>query len=80
MTLAPSPTRTGVARPLLMAGPVVVGLTEDAADIVEIQELRCRVFGAEPGFADVIGDPITGRDGDRFDEFCEHLVVRHADD
>ncbi|MGC5256647.1 GNAT family N-acetyltransferase [Gordonia sp. DT218] len=80
MTLAPSPSRTGVTRPLLMAGPVVVGLTEDPADIVEIQELRYRVFGAEPGFADVIGDPVTGRDGDRFDEFCEHLVVRHADD
>ena len=38
------------------------------------QRLRHRVFSTEPGFAlPADGD---GRDADRFDEFCDHLLVR----
>lgn len=67
------------AGPILVAGPLTVALSDDPADIDEIQQMRYRVFADEPGFADTIGDATTGRDADRFDEFCEHLVVRHAE-
>ncbi|MCR5977016.1 GNAT family N-acetyltransferase [Gordonia jinghuaiqii] len=65
---------------LLSAGPIRVVVSDDPADIVAAQELRYRVFADEPGFSDRIGDSATGRDADRFDAFCEHLVVRHADE
>ncbi|WP_232017100.1 GNAT family N-acetyltransferase [Gordonia insulae] len=67
-------------RPILRAGPTTVELTDDPHDVAEIQRLRYRVFADEPGFADTIGDADTHLDADRFDEFCEHLVVRHVDD
>ncbi|RVW05379.1 GNAT family N-acetyltransferase [Rhodococcus xishaensis] len=38
------------------------------------QCLRYRVFSTEPGF--VIPRSKDGRDADRFDEFCDHLLVR----
>ncbi|RVW04696.1 GNAT family N-acetyltransferase [Rhodococcus spongiicola] len=38
------------------------------------QRLRHRVFSTEPGF--VISRSPDGRDADRFDEFCDHLLVR----
>lgn len=66
--------------PLLGAGPVRVLLSEDPADIIDAQRLRYRVFTEEPGFSDRIGDHETGRDADRFDEFAQHLIVRHDDD
>ncbi|WP_374610546.1 GNAT family N-acetyltransferase [Gordonia sp. (in: high G+C Gram-positive bacteria)] len=65
---------------LLTAGPIRVLVSDDPADIVAAQELRYRVFADEPGFSNRIGDAVTGRDADRFDAFCEHLIVRHADD
>ncbi|MCK8616402.1 GNAT family N-acetyltransferase [Gordonia sp. C13] len=72
-------TDSAVSATLLAAGPVRVLVTDDPADILAAQRLRYRVFADEPGFSDRIGDPATGRDADRFDEFCEHLVVRHDD-
>ncbi|GAC55735.1 GNAT family N-acetyltransferase [Gordonia amicalis] len=72
-------TASAVSTTLLTAGPVRVLVSEDPADIVAVQQLRYRVFADEPGFSDRIGDAVTGRDADRFDEFCEHLVVRHDD-
>lgn len=71
------PART---RPILDTGTLTVEISDDPADIDAVQRLRYRVFAAEPGFSDVIGDPVAGRDADRFDEFCDHLVVRHVDD
>jgi len=38
------------------------------------QRLRYDVFAAEPGFALRAGT--DGRDADRFDEYCDHLLVR----
>ncbi|NGP06894.1 GNAT family N-acetyltransferase [Rhodococcus sp. 14C212] len=39
------------------------------------QRLRYRVFAAEPGFHLPAGMP-AGIDADRFDEYCDHLLVR----
>ncbi|WP_432794127.1 GNAT family N-acetyltransferase [Rhodococcus ruber] len=39
------------------------------------QRLRYRVFAAEPGFRLPAGMP-PGIDADRFDEYCDHLLVR----
>jgi putative hemolysin len=50
-------------------------LSTDPALIEAAQRLRHQVFTTEPGFA--LADNIdTDRDADRFDEFCDHLLVR----
>jgi putative hemolysin len=49
-------------------------LSTDPALIDDAQRLRHEVFTSEPGF-DLTGT-IDGRDADRFDEFCDHLLVR----
>ncbi|MBM7278414.1 GNAT family N-acetyltransferase [Gordonia rubripertincta] len=72
-------TDSAVSATLLTAGPVRVLVSDDSADILAAQRLRFRVFADEPGFSDRIGDATTGCDVDRFDEFCEHLIVRHDD-
>ncbi len=63
----PSVSATGTPRYTLLLGtdPTLV----DAA-----QRLRYEVFSTEPGFA--LPDAPDGRDADRFDEFCDHLLVR----
>ena len=49
-------------------------LSTDSTLIDAAQRLRHRVFTTEPGFTlPADGD---GRDTDRFDEFCDHLLVR----
>jgi putative hemolysin len=49
-------------------------LSTDQSLVDEAQRLRYQVFTAEPGFS------LTGtteqRDADRFDEYCDHLLVR----
>lgn len=49
-------------------------LSTDPALIEAAQRLRHDVFTAEPGFA--VTSDSDGRDADRFDEFCDHLLVR----
>ncbi|OBH01886.1 phosphohistidine phosphatase [Mycobacterium sp. E136] len=49
-------------------------LTTDAAHIEDAQRLRHEVFTAEPGFA--LRGTNDGLDADRFDEHCDHLLVR----
>src|SRR3954468_10645115 len=49
-------------------------LSTDAALIEAAQRLRHDVFTSEPGFA--LAGAIDGLDADRFDEFCDHLLVR----
>jgi putative hemolysin len=49
-------------------------LSTDAALIDDAQCLRHEVFTSEPGF-DLTGT-VDGRDSDRFDEYCDHLLVR----
>jgi putative hemolysin len=55
-------------------------LSTDTDDIEAAQRLRHDVFTTEPGFTldvDVEGDAgPDGRDADRFDGFCDHLLVR----
>src|SRR5690606_18850099 len=46
----------------------------DAAHREAAQRLRHAVFAADPGFR--APDDGTGRDADRFDEHCDHLLVR----
>ncbi|MBJ7336262.1 GNAT family N-acyltransferase [Mycolicibacterium sp.] len=49
-------------------------LSTDAALIDDAQRLRHEVFTSEPGFE--LAGATDGRDSDRFDEFCDHLLVR----
>jgi putative hemolysin len=53
-------------------------LSTDSALIDAAQRLRYDVFTAEPGFSVSGASPgfVAGRDADRFDEFCDHLLVR----
>jgi len=49
-------------------------LSTDPTLVDDAQRLRHEVFTSEPGF-DLVGG-IDGRDSDRFDEYCDHLLVR----
>jgi putative hemolysin len=53
-------------------------LSTDPALIDTAQRLRHDVFTSEPGFAlsDMSPGFDTGRDADRFDEYCDHLLVQ----
>jgi putative hemolysin len=53
-------------------------LSTDPALIDAAQRLRHDVFTSEPGFSVSGASPgfEAGRDADRFDEFCDHLLVR----
>ncbi|ORB48975.1 GNAT family N-acetyltransferase [Mycobacterium persicum] len=52
-------------------------LTTDDALIEAAQRLRYDVFSSTPGFA--VPSAIDRRDVDRFDEYCDHLLVRDDD-
>ncbi len=49
-------------------------LSTDAGDIEAAQRLRHDVFTSEPGFT--LSSTSDGLDADRFDQFCDHLLVR----
>lgn len=49
-------------------------LSTDATHIEAAQRLRHDVFTSEPGFA--MAPAHDGLDADRFDQFCDHLLVR----
>ena len=51
-----------------------VGLARERAEIRAAQRLRWRIFGGEMGAT--LHSPEPGLDQDRFDAFCDHLVVR----
>jgi len=53
-------------------------LSTDPSLIVAVQRLRYDVFTSTPGFALPAADEVD-RDADRFDEFCDHLLVRDDD-
>ena len=63
-------------RPIASADtPRYTLLLSTDADLIEAaQRLRYDVFTAEPGFA--LTARADGRDADRFDEHCDHLLVR----
>lgn len=80
MTVLPihSPLSTSPARRLLFAaGEYDVVASEHPADIRAAQRLRFEIFRAEPGYSGTIGDTDSRLDADRFDDFCDHLLVRH---
>ncbi len=72
-SLSASPAR----RVLLDAGDYDVVVSEHPADIRAAQRLRFAVFRAEPGYSDAIGDAAAELDADRFDDYCDHLLIRH---
>jgi putative hemolysin len=51
-----------------------IGLAESAADVLAAQRLRYRVFGEE--LSARLPEAQRGADCDRFDRFCDHLLVR----
>ncbi|MGY4710126.1 GNAT family N-acetyltransferase [Mycolicibacterium sp. CBM1] len=68
-----APDRTDTAA---LHGPRYSLLLSTDPDLIDAaQRLRYRVFTTEPGFA-LAADDAHGRDADRFDEFCDHLLVR----
>ena len=54
-----------------------VGLARDTADVVQAQRLRYRVFVEELGAR--LPRTRDRLDRDRFDAYCDHLLVRDAD-
>lgn len=55
-------------------------LSTDESLIEAAQRLRYDVFTSTPGFAlPTVPDGEVGRDADRFDEHCDHLLVRDDD-
>lgn len=53
-----------------------VGLASSESEIEEAQSLRFRVFAGELGARLAPAAAQIGLDRDRFDDFCEHLIVR----
>lgn len=73
--LIPSEKPTGTATGSSAAPRYSLLLSTDPGMIEAAQRLRYDVFTSTPGFA----LPAAGQDGrdlDRFDEFCDHLLVR----
>lgn len=80
MTVLPihSPlSESPVRHTLFVAGEYDVVVSGHPADIRAAQRLRFETFRSEPGYSDAIGDDDTGLDADRFDHFCDHLLIRH---
>ena len=71
-----APTR----RVIFTAGAYDVVVTTHPDDVRAAQQLRFEVFRSEPGYSDAIGDDSTGLDADSFDDFCDHLLIRHLPD
>ncbi|CAM3401587.1 GNAT family N-acetyltransferase [Mycobacterium colombiense] len=76
--LIPSDKPTGTATSSSAAPRYSLLLSTDPAMIEAAQRLRYDVFTSTPGFALPAADQ-DGRDVDRFDEFCDHLLVRDDD-
>ena len=61
--------------PLGRIGSLEVRLARSAAEIAAAQEVRYRVFYDELGATQACLESVAGRDIDRFDEVCDHLLV-----
>jgi putative hemolysin len=61
--------------PLGRIGPLEVRLACNAAEIAAAQEVRYRVFYDELGAIPTDLNSVKGRDADRFDDVCDHLLV-----
>lgn len=69
----PAPTRLGELR--MAAGPLEVRLARTNAEIMEAQRLRYEVFYEELAAKASPEVAAERRDFDRFDPFCDHLIV-----
>ncbi|MEU9887273.1 GNAT family N-acyltransferase [Sphaerisporangium sp. NPDC051011] len=58
-------------------GRYTVGLARTPADLRAAQRLRYEVFAEEMGAR--LDSPVSGLDVDRFDAYCDHLLVREGD-
>ncbi|MGF2947403.1 GNAT family N-acetyltransferase [Mycobacterium sp. Lab-001] len=76
--LIPSDTPDGVAASAPASPRYSLLLSTDPGMIEAAQRLRYDVFSSTPGFALPAGG-YQRRDVDRFDEFCDHLLVRDDD-
>ncbi len=75
MTTSPVLYRpSGFTAPVLSGPRYSLVVSTEASDRLAAQRLRYRVFSGEPGFR--IPDAGDGSDADRFDEFCDHVLVR----
>lgn len=73
-TTVPRPIRDSTATVLLTGPRYVLTVSTDVRLRRAAQRLRRRVFAAEPGFG-LPDDGDTDLDADRFDDFCDHLLV-----
>jgi putative hemolysin len=53
-------------------------IARTSAEVQEAQRIRFKVFGEEMGAH--LPHPELGLDVDRFDEYCDHLLVRNSND
>ncbi|WP_052688930.1 GNAT family N-acetyltransferase [Williamsia herbipolensis] len=67
----------GTAQPLLAGLRYALSVSSAPTDVEAAQRLRHAVFSTEPGFDGSMDHAVDGRDVDRFDEHCDHVVVRH---
>ncbi len=58
-------------------GPISVSWARHQDEIRQAQRLRYEVFALEMGAR--LDTPLAGHDIDRFDDFCEHLLVRDCE-
>lgn len=65
-------------RPEKTRNRIVTSLARSAAEVREAQRLRYKVFGEEMGAA--LSSGADEIDRDRFDAYCEHLLVRDKED
>ncbi|MGL4306327.1 MAG: GNAT family N-acetyltransferase [Mycobacteriaceae bacterium] len=74
--LIPAPTMSLAAQSLARSRYSLL-LSTDPVDIEAVQRLRYHVFSSEPGFSvGTTPEAFVGLDSDRFDEYCDHLLVR----
>src|SRR3974390_201203 len=62
-------------RDVIRSGNLEVRLAETIEEIDAAQALRYRVFFEEMGATPSAEAKATRRDSDRFDEYCDHLLV-----
>ncbi|TMR21268.1 GNAT family N-acetyltransferase [Nonomuraea turkmeniaca] len=62
----------------LDTGRYTVGMATSPADLRAAQRLRYEVFAGEMGAR--LDSPVSGLDADRFDAYCDHLIVRDGDE
>ena len=68
--------KKSAARPVdVVAGNLQIRLAESEAEVAAAQALRYRVFYESMGATPTAEMADTRRDFDRFDDFCDHLLV-----